>query len=236
MTRAIRIAVLLLAAALGGLWGAAFLTRAPGEGLGTAFARLVGAGGTGSAPPSAGGVALPGGVSIGGDFTLVDGDGRTVTQDDLRGKLALVLFGFTFCPDVCPTELQVIAQAMDVLGPQAAEVRPVFITVDPERDTPAKMKEYVEQFHPSITGLTGTPQQVAAAARAWRVYYSKVTPPGATDYLMDHSAFTYLMGRDGSLRALFRPGTTPEEMAASIRANLGGVRTGAVGPQGAGRG
>ena len=218
MTRAIRIAVLLLVAILGGLWGAAFLTRAPGEGLGAAFARLAGGGST---PPNAGGVALPGGVSIGGNFTLVDGDGRTVTQDDLRGKLSLVLFGFTFCPDVCPTELQAIAQAMDLLGPQAAQVRPVFITVDPERDTPAKMKEYVAQFHPAITGLTGTPQQVAAAARAWRVYYSKVTPAGATDYLMDHSAFTYLMGRDGSLRALFRPGATPEEMAASIRANLG---------------
>lgn len=223
MTRAIRIASLLLLAALGGLWGAAFLARAPGEGLGSAFARIVG---VGAAPPAASGVALPGGVSIGGNFTLVDGDGRTVTQEDLRGKLSLILFGFTFCPDVCPTELQVIAQAMDMLGPQAAEVRPVFITVDPERDTPAKMKEYVEQFHPSITGLTGTPQQVAAAARAWRVYYTKVTPPGATEYLMDHSAFTYLMGRDGSLRALFRPGTTPEEMVAAVRSNLGAARVG----------
>ena len=226
MTRAIRIAVLLLVAVLGGLWGAAFLTRAPGEGLGASFARLVA--GAGGSPPSVGGVALPGGVSIGGNFTLVDGDGRTVTQDSLRGKLALVLFCFTFCPDVCPTELQAIAQTMDLLGAQAGEVRPVFITVDPERDTAAKMKEYVEQFYPSITGLTGTPQQVAAAARAWRVYYSKVTPPGATDYLMDHSAFTYLMGRDGALRALFRPGTTPEEMAATIRQNLGAARVGAV--------
>ncbi|MFC0384727.1 SCO family protein [Muricoccus vinaceus] len=216
MTRAIRIAVLLLVAALGGLWGAAFLARAPGEGLGASFARLVG-----GAAPSAGGVALPGGVSLGGPFTLVDGGGRTVTEADLRGKLSLVLFGFTFCPDVCPTELQAIAQTMDLLGAQNTQVRPVFITVDPERDTPAKMKEYVEQFHPAITGLTGTPQQVAAAARAWRVYYSKVTPPGSTEYLMDHSAFTYLMGRDGSLRALFRPGATPEEMAAAVRANLG---------------
>ncbi|WP_052401247.1 SCO family protein [Muricoccus aerilatus] len=233
MTRAIRIAALLFLAVLGGLWGAAFLARAPGEGLGTAFARIVG---VGTAPPPATGVALPGGVSIGGNFTLVDGNGRTVTQDDLRGKLSLILFGFTFCPDVCPTELQVIAQAMDMLGPQAAEVKPVFITVDPERDTPAKMKEYVEQFHPSITGLTGTPQQVAAAARAWRVYYSKVTPPGATEYLMDHSAFTYLMGRDGSLRALFRPGSTPEEMTAAVRANLGPARVGEARPERAGRG
>jgi cytochrome oxidase Cu insertion factor (SCO1/SenC/PrrC family) len=217
MTRALRIAAVLLILALGAMWGAAYLGRQPGEGLGAAFARLVG----GAPPPSAGGVALPGGVSLGGPFSLVDGDGRRVTEADLRGKLALVFFGFTFCPDVCPTELQAIGQAMDQLGPQAEGVRPVFISVDPERDTPAKMKDYVALFHPSILGLTGTPEQVAAAARAFRVYYNKVTPPGSSDYLMDHSAFTYLMGRDGQLRALFRPGVTPDEMAATIRANLG---------------
>jgi protein SCO1/2 len=217
MTRAIRIAVLVLLLALGAVWGAAFLARRPGEGVGASFARLLG-----NAPaPSAGGVATGMGVAIGGPFTLVDQDGRTVTQDDLRGKLALVFFGFTFCPDVCPTELQAIGQTMDLLGPQAAQVRPVFITVDPARDTPAKMKEYVGLFHPTITGLTGTPEQVSAAARAWRVYYNKVTPPGSSDYLMDHSSYTYLMGRDGSLRALFRPGITPEEMVTAIRANLG---------------
>jgi protein SCO1/2 len=217
MTRALRIAALLLILALGAIWGGAFLARRPGEGVGASFARLLG-----NAPaPSAGGVAVPGGVSIGGPFTLVDGDGKTVTQEDLRGKLALIFFGYTFCPDVCPTELQAVAQAMDLLGPQADQVRPVFITVDPERDTPAKVKDYVALFHPSIIGLTGTPEQVARAARAWRVYYNKATPSGASDYLMDHSSYTYLMGRDGSLRALFRPGVPPEEMAAAIRANLG---------------
>ncbi|WP_424134477.1 SCO family protein [Roseomonas chloroacetimidivorans] len=217
MTRALRIAALLLILALGAIWGGAFLARRPGEGIGASFARLLG-----NAPaPSAGGVAVPGGVSIGGPFTLVDGDGKTVTQEDLRGKLALIFFGYTFCPDVCPTELQAVAQAMDLLGPQADQVRPVFITVDPERDTPAKVKDYVALFHPSITGLTGTPEQVARAARAWRVYYNKANPSGASDYLMDHSSYTYLMGRDGSLRALFRPGVPPEEMAATIRANLG---------------
>ncbi|HEY8612108.1 MAG TPA: SCO family protein [Roseomonas sp.] len=217
MTRALRIAAVLLILALGAMWGAAFIARQPGEGVGTAFARLLG----NAPPPSAGGVALPAGVGIGGPFSLVDGDGRRVTEADLRGKLALVFFGFTFCPDVCPTELQAIGQVMDLLGPQAEQVRPVFITVDPERDTPAKMKEYVALFHPSITGLTGTPEQVSAAARAFRVYYNKVTPPGASDYLMDHSAFTYLLGRDGGLRSLFRPGATPEQIAAAIRANLG---------------
>ena len=217
MTRALRIAAVLIVLVLGAIWGAAFLGRQPGEGVGAAFARLVG----GAPPPSAGGVALPGGVSLGGPFSLVDGDGRQVTEADLRGRLALIFFGFTFCPDVCPTELQAIAQTMDLLGPQADQLRPVFITVDPERDTPAKIKDYVGLFHPAIMGLTGTPEGVAAAARAFRVYYNKVTPPGASDYLMDHSAFTYLMGRDGQLRALFRPGATPEEMAAAIRANLG---------------
>ncbi|SHK09810.1 protein SCO1/2 [Roseomonas rosea] len=216
MTRALRIAVLLLILGLGAIWGAAFVARRPGEGVGASFARLLG----NAPPPSAGGVALPAGVGIGGPFTLVDGNGRRVTEADLRGKLALVFFGFTHCPDVCPTELQAIGQTMDMLGPQAEGVRPVFITVDPERDTPERMKDYVALFHPSITGLTGTPEQVAAAARAWRVYYNKVTPPGASEYLMDHSSFTYLMGRDGSLRSLFRPGVTPEEMATTIRANL----------------
>ncbi|WP_338661895.1 SCO family protein [Pararoseomonas sp. SCSIO 73927] len=217
MTRAVRIAVLVLILGLGAVWGAAFLARKPGEDLGAAFARLAG----GASAPSAGGVALPGGVSVGGPFTLVDGDGRTVTEADLRGKLALVFFGYTFCPDVCPTELQAVAQAMDLLGPQAEAVRPVFVSIDPERDTPAKIKDYVALFHPSILGLTGTQAQVAAAARAWRVYYAKVTPPGASEYLMDHSSFTYLMGRDGSLRNLFRPGVSPEEMATAIRAQLG---------------
>lgn len=217
MTRALRIAAVLLILALGAMWGAALTVRQPGEGLGAAFARLLG----NAPPPSAGGVALPAGVAIGGPFSLVDGDGRPVTEADLRGRLALVFFGFTFCPDVCPTELQAIGQAMDLLGPRAEAVRPVFISVDPERDTPARVKDYVALFHPSITGLTGTSAQVSAAARAFRVYYAKVTPPGASDYLMDHSAFIYLLGRDGSLRALFRPGATPEEMAATIRANLG---------------
>ncbi|MCR0984713.1 SCO family protein [Roseomonas populi] len=217
MTRAVRIAVLLLILGLGAVWGAAFLARTPGEGMGATFARLM----SNAPAPSAGGVAMPGGVSVGGAFTLVDGDGKTVTEADLRGKLALVFFGYTFCPDVCPTELQAVAQTMDLLGPQADQVRPVFITVDPERDTPAKIKDYVSLFHPAIIGLTGTKEQVTAAARAWRVYYAKVTPPGSSDYLMDHSAFTYLMGRDGSLKSLFRPGVSPEEMAAAIRGQLG---------------
>jgi len=216
MTRALRIAAVALTLVLAAAWGAALVVRRPGEGVAEAFARLAGA-----APPSAGGVATPAGVRIGGPFALRDGDGRPVTEEAIRGKVALITFGYTFCPDVCPTELQVVAGAMDLLGDGGRDVRPVFITIDPERDTPARMKEYVALFHPALIGLTGTPQEVAAAARAWRVYYARVNPPGSTDYLMDHSAYTYLMGRDGSLRRLFSPGTTPEEMAAAVRASLG---------------
>ncbi|WP_426958755.1 SCO family protein [Muricoccus radiodurans] len=216
MTRFVRIAALALLVLLGAIWGAAWLNRNPGEGIGASLARLAG----NTPPPSAGGVAMPAGVSLGGPFTLRDHTGRTVTDADYRGKLALIFFGFTFCPDVCPTELQAISQTMDLLGAQADQVQPLFITVDPERDTPAKLAEYVALFHPRITGLTGTPEQIAAAARAFRVYYAKSTPQGSSEYLMDHSAFTYLLGRDGRLRSLFRPGATPEEMAAAIRANL----------------
>ena len=216
MARSIRLVALLLLLLVGAAWGAAWLRAAPGEPLGQSFARLFGA----VPPPSAGGIALAGGASLGGPFTLRDHTGRTVTDADYRGSLALVFFGFTFCPDVCPTELQTIATAMDLLGPQSTRVKPLFITVDPARDTPEKLAEYVALFHPAITGLTGTPEQIAAVARAYRVYYARATPPGASEYLMDHSAFTYLMGPDGALRAVFRPGAPAEEIAAAVRANL----------------
>ncbi|WP_376089725.1 SCO family protein [Roseomonas sp. CCTCC AB2023176] len=217
MIRSIRIAATVLLLLVGLAWGAAWFRAAPGEPLGQSFARLV----AGAAPPSAGGVALPGGVSLGGPFALTDHTGRAVTDADYRGSFLLVFFGFTFCPDVCPTELQTVAAAMDLLGPQAARVRPLFITVDPARDTPAKLAEYVALFHPAITGLTGTPEQVAAVARAYRVYYARATPAGASEYLMDHSAFTYLMGPDGTLRTIFRPGVPAEEIAGALRAQLG---------------
>ncbi len=216
MIRTLRVVALVLVLLAGLAWGAAWWRSVPGEPVGQSFARLFGA-----VPPTAGGVVLPGGTSLGGPFTLTDHDGRAVTDATYRGRLMLVFFGFTFCPDVCPTELQTVAAALDQLGPRAAEVRPLFVSVDPGRDTPAKLRDYVALFHPAITGLTGTPEQVAAAARAYRVYYARVTPPGASEYLMDHSAFTYLMGRDGTLRAIFRPGASAEEIAAGLRANLG---------------
>ncbi|MEQ9638525.1 MAG: SCO family protein [Alphaproteobacteria bacterium] len=153
---------------------------------------------------------------IGGPYELVDQTGRVVTEQTDAGKLRLIYFGYTYCPDVCPTELSVMSQALDLLGEDAAEVQPIFITIDPQRDTPAQMAEYVQHFYPSMLGLTGSPEQVAAAAKTYRVYYAK-GPGDDEDYLMDHSSFIYVMGRDGSYLAHFGPNTAPETMAEQLR-------------------
>lgn len=169
---------------------------------------------------SAAGIAAQGNVQVGGPFSLVDQAGTPVTDATWRGRWMLVYFGYTTCPDVCPTELQTIAAALDSLGKQAAMVVPIFITVDPERDTPARLAEYVKLFDDRLVGLTGTPQQIDAVARAYRVYYARVTPKDSPTYLMDHSSFLYLMGPDGTLRALFRPGSTAQDLAEAIRSRL----------------
>lgn len=158
--------------------------------------------------------------AVGGPFALTDTQGRAVTDADFRGRFTLVYFGFTYCPDVCPTSLTYIAQALDRLGPDADKVVPVFITVDPERDTPEQLKEYVRHFHPRLVGLTGTREQVAAAAKAYRVYFAKAQVQGAPqgDYTMDHTSIIYLMGRDGKFLAHFSHGTEPDAIAARVRA------------------
>jgi protein SCO1/2 len=132
----------------------------------------------------------------------------------------LVYFGYTFCPDVCPTELQAVAASLDKLGSQATKVAPIFITVDPERDTPSAMGEYVHLFDDRLVGLTGSPAQIATALRAYRVYAVKSESKTTSSYLMDHSSFLYLMGPDGKLRSLFKPGTSSDEIAASIQAKM----------------
>ena len=142
--------------------------------------------------PQGTGVAL-----VGGPFALTDQNGRRVTEKDFLGKYMLVFFGYTYCPDVCPTELQVMTAALDQLGPDAERIQPVFVSVDPERDTPAVLKSYVENFGPRLVGLTGTPEEVAAVAKAYRVFYAKAGNASSTDYLMDHSSIIYLMGPDG---------------------------------------
>lgn len=161
--------------------------------------------------------------AIGGSFAMVDQDGNPFTQDDLKGHFSLVYFGYTYCPDVCPTALTAIAEALDLLGPDGDRVMPIFVTVDPERDTPEQMKMYVMHFHPRLIGLTGTLEQVAAMARAYRVYFAKVREENAVtedDYLMDHTAIVYLMDEEGKFRAHFPHGTDSTTMADKIRSYL----------------
>jgi protein SCO1/2 len=162
-----------------------------------------------------------GSAAIGGPFTLTDQHGRTFTSAALHGKLGRIYFGYTYCPDICPTELQTISAALDRLGKSADQVVPVFITVDPARDTPAVLARYLEDFSPRLIGLTGTPDQIAAVARAYRVYYAKAASSGgADDYMMDHSNIIYLMGRDGRYLTHFSLQSTPDQIAAAIRAHL----------------
>jgi protein SCO1/2 len=154
---------------------------------------------------------------IGGPFTLTDQDGRRRTDMDFHGRLMLVYFGFTYCPDVCPTDLQQIGLALDRLGPSGEMVQPVFITVDPERDTPDHLQQYMPLFHPRFVGLTGDAAAIEAAARAYRVYFAKVERADKADYTVDHSDFIYLIGRDGEYLGFFPPGTLAERLADAIR-------------------
>jgi len=163
------------------------------------------------------GTAVASNVSIGGPFSLTDQDSNRVSDSDLRGQYLLIYFGYAHCPDVCPTTLQDMAQALDVLGPDGAAVTPVFVTVDPARDTPDFLKDYVTAFHPRMIGLTGTAEEIKAVAKAYRVYYAKAPSESDEDYLMDHSSYTYLMDRDGKYLSLFRFGASPDEMAEGIR-------------------
>ena len=161
-------------------------------------------------------------AAIGGPFTLTDHEGNAVTEADFLGRHTLVYFGYTFCPDVCPMELQSITEALERLGPKADGVAPLFITVDPERDTVAVMADYARHFHPSLRALTGTPEEVRAAARAYRAYFRKTDgPEEGDDYLVDHTSLIYVMGPDGAYVAHFTFGTPPDEMAARLSELLG---------------
>ena len=150
-------------------------------------------------------------------FALIDHTGSPRTDRDFRGKLLLVYFGFTYCPDICPTDLQNIGLAIDQLGAAGDKVQPLFITVDPERDTPAHLAEYVPMFHPRLIGLTGDAAAILAAADAYKVYYAKVPNERGDDYTVDHTAFIYLMGTDGRYLGFFPPGTTADRIASSLR-------------------
>ena len=158
-------------------------------------------------------------AAIGGPFKLVDQNGKVVTDQDMKGHPFLVFFGFTHCPDVCPTTLFEVSEIMRALGPDADRTRALFITVDPERDTPAAMKDYLSSFDPHLSGLTGDPATIAAVAKAYRVYYKKV-PLDEGGYTMDHTAIVYLMDKDGRFVSPFRLKRTPDAAAADLRRYL----------------
>jgi protein SCO1/2 len=166
----------------------------------------------GGQPVQSSGTAL-----VGGPFSLVGADGKPVTDRDFRGRYMLIFFGFTHCPDICPAELQVIAQALEQLGDKAKNVVPIFITLDPERDTPEAMGNYVKSFGPNFVGLTGSPEAIAAAAKAYRVSYAKVEDKeSAADYGVDHSALVYLMDPKGRYVTHFSYGLSAEQMAEKL--------------------
>lgn len=173
----------------------------------------------GGAPP--GNQTSAGQALIGGPFTLVDQTGKRVTEKTFAGKPTLVYFGFTSCPDVCPSGLQVISAALDKLGPRADGITPVFITLDPERDTPQVLAEYLKSFHPRLVGLTGTLEETDAAAKAYRVYFRKVADvafPGG--YTVDHSSFMYLMDASGQYVKHFSHTVGVDELAGALAAAL----------------
>ena len=157
----------------------------------------------------------------GGDFTLQSAGGPVALQD-FRGKLVLVYFGYTYCPDICPTALAATAEGLKLLTPEElARVAVIFISVDPERDTPARLKEYAEFFHPAIVGVTGSPEELAAIARRYGVFYARQPVETAGGgYVVDHTSDTYVVGADGKLDGKIAHATAPEQVAAEIRKRL----------------
>ena len=159
-------------------------------------------------------------ASVGGPFELVDHTGQTVTEESFDDRYLLVYFGYAYCPDVCPTELLIMGQAVDELGDLGDEVQPLFVTVDPARDTVEYLAEYVPTFHPRLVGLTGSDEQVHAAAKAYRVYYRLNEPDEDGAYLVDHTSYIYFMDPDGDYLTHFVFGQGPEKMAEIIRKHL----------------
>ena len=157
---------------------------------------------------------------IGGPFTLTDHTGRLRSDSEFRGRLMIVYFGYTFCPDVCPTDLQAITMALSALGPLATEVQPIFITIDPERDTRV-LADYVSAFHPSLIGLTGSAQDIRKVANAYKAFYAKVSDERTGEYSIDHAGVIYLMGRNGEYLGFMPPQTSPERLTEILRAHLG---------------
>ena len=162
-------------------------------------------------------------IEIGGPFRLLDGTGKTVPARDFRGRWMLVYFGYTFCPDVCPTTLTQVAAALDQLGSDADKIRPVFITIDPKRDTPAVVRNYAAAFSPRLVGLTGSSEQIEQAETEYRVFAAEQrTGNGPNDYTMNHSSVLYLVGPDGRFVSPLNAEATASELATKLRAAVGG--------------
>ncbi len=202
---------------------------------GCATAWLFLAGAAAGQPPVGGGAAeepsaealmddlMWGRAPIGGPLGgLTDHTGARRSEADFLGRPALLYFGYTHCADVCPTDLQAIGAAADLLEAAGAPVQLLFVTLDPERDTAELLADYVALFHPRLVGLTGSPGEIRRVARDHKVYFRRVEPPGASDYVLDHSAFIYLRGADGRHLGFFPPGTPAERIAAAVRMHLGG--------------
>jgi cytochrome oxidase Cu insertion factor (SCO1/SenC/PrrC family) len=157
--------------------------------------------------------------SVGGPFTLTDQTGKLRSDTDFRGKLMIVYFGYTYCPDVCPTDLMAITQALDALGPAADGVQPIFITIDPERDTKL-LAGYISAFHRSFIGLTGSPEEIRRVANAYKAFYVKVQDERSGDYSIDHAGVIYLMGRNGEYLGFMPPQTNPDRLTEVLRNSL----------------
>jgi len=156
---------------------------------------------------------------VGGPFTLTDQTGKQRSDTDFRGKLMIVYFGYTYCPDVCPTDLMAITQALEALGPAAEGVQPVFITIDPERDTKL-LTDYVAAFHRSLVGLTGPPDEIRKVAKSYKAFYVKVQNERSRDYSIDHAGVIYLIGRNGEYLGFMPPQTNPDRLTEVLRKNL----------------
>jgi len=159
---------------------------------------------------------MSGKAQLGGPFTLEDQYGKRRSLADFQGKLVLLYFGYTFCPDVCPTDLAAMAQAIRALGAEGNMLQPIFVTLDPERDTREILRNYAAAFHPRFVALRGSEEEVRHVATAYKVYFEKVRPPGSSVYLIDHMAFVFLLDRDGRYVAFFPPGTSAERMAVMV--------------------
>ncbi|MBV9992798.1 MAG: SCO family protein [Alphaproteobacteria bacterium] len=160
-----------------------------------------------------------GSAAVGGPFALVDQDGHARSEADFKGRFMLVYFGYSFCPDVCPTTLAMVSDALSKLGPERARIVPVFVSVDPDRDTPKVLKDYLKSFGPDFVGLTGDAKHIAQAERAYHVFAAKHPLPGGA-YAMDHSGVLYLMGPDGRFVTYYEDQVGPDGLAGDLKARL----------------